>query len=263
MTLLLTLSSSSLVGLFQEAEKGPDSLLEVPRFTMEHLQLRGLYLEASNLSGWSIKEIDRLRDRADKAGCPCLVLADDELLTLTPTDSESCQESIGRIERLAVAANRLGCNSIAIQCADLVDDDGVEQATSALRGLMASIERLELNLLIRPTSGLLGTPEGITDLVKRVGGFRIGVMPTYGLGKDQDQEIEQLRKLAPYAGAMLFQVQDYRGKTGHKGVDLISGIETLKQVGYASTVAIEYVGKNPLKDVDKAREELQAAIESD
>ena len=78
MTLLLTLSTSSLVGLFEEPEKGPDSLLDAPRFAMEHLQLRGLYLEASSLSGWSIKELDRLRDRADKAGCPCLVLADDQ-----------------------------------------------------------------------------------------------------------------------------------------------------------------------------------------
>ena len=62
---------------------------------------------------------------------------------------------------------------------------------------------------------------------------------------------------------MIFQVQTYKGKAGHKGIDLVSGIETLKKVGYASTVAIEYVGKDPLKDVDKAREELQAAIEAE
>lgn len=263
MTLLLTLSTSSLVGLFQEPEKGPDSLLDAPRFAMEHLQLRGLYLEASSLSGWSIKELDRLRDRADKAGCPCLVLADDELLELSSTDTAARQQAVDRIERLSVAANRLGCNSIAIRCADVGGEDGVERATTVLRGLMASIERLELNLLLRPTTGVLATPDGITDLVKRVGGFRIGILPTYGLGSDLEQEIEHLRKLAPYAGAMLFQVQAYRGKAGHKGIDLVSGIQTLKKVGYASTVAIEYVGKDPLKDIDKAREELQAAIEAE
>lgn len=263
MTLLLTLSTSSLVGLFEEPEKGPDSLLDAPRFAMEQLQLRGLYLEASTLSGWSIKELDRLRDRADKAGCPCLVLADEELLDLSSMDPDVRQQSVGRIERLAVAANRLGCNSIAIRCADVGGEEGLEQATAVLRGMMASIERLELNLLLRPTTGLLSTPDGITDLVKRVGGFRIGVLPTYGVGSDLEQEIEHLRKLAPYAGAMIFQVQAYRGKTGHKGISLSSGIETLKKVGYASTVAIEYVGKDPLKDVDKAREELQAAIEAE
>ncbi|MDG2095176.1 MAG: TIM barrel protein [Phycisphaerales bacterium] len=263
MTLLLTLSTSSLIGLFEQPEKGPDSLLDVPRFAMEHLQLRGLYLEASSLSGWSIKELDRLRDRADKAGCPCLVLADDELLDLASTDEDIAQQAVDLIERLAMAANRLGCNSIAIQCADVDGEEGIERATAVLRGMMASIERLELNLLLRPTTGLLATPDGLTDLVKRVGGFRIGVLPTYGIGSDLESEIEHLRKLAPYAGAMIFQVQAYRGKAGHKGIDLVSGIQTLKKVGYASTVAIEYVGKDPLKDVDKAREELQAAIEAE
>ena len=128
---------------------------------------------------------------------------------------------------------------------------------------MNTIERLELNLLIKPSEGTMNTSEGVTDLVKRVGGFRIGVLPTYGTAHAQEEEIERLRKLAPYAGAMHFQVDAFAGKSGHKGVDLGLGIETLKKVGYASTVAIEYVGNNPLKDLEKARDELQAAIEAE
>ncbi|MEE2908143.1 MAG: TIM barrel protein [Planctomycetota bacterium] len=263
MTLLLTLSTSSLNGLFEDPEKGPGSLLDVPRFAMEDLGLRGLYIDTGMLAGWSIKEYDLLRDRADKAGCPCLVLADDEVLPLSDPDAGIREEATGRIERLAVAGNRLGCNAVAIQCEDVADEAGVERATEAIRGLMSSIERLELNLLLRPTVGMMATPEGITDLVKRVGGFRIGVLPIYGTAHSPEEEIERLRKLAPYAGAMLFQVDAYRGKSGHKGANLALGIETLKKVGYASTVAIEYVGTNPLKDLDKARDELQAAIEAD
>ena len=70
MTLLLTLSTSSLTGLFQEPEKGPDSLLDVPGFAMEHLQLRGLYLEASSLSGWSIKGTGSTSGQSRQGGLP-------------------------------------------------------------------------------------------------------------------------------------------------------------------------------------------------
>ena len=62
---------------------------------------------------------------------------------------------------------------------------------------------------------------------------------------------------------MLFEISAYRGKSGHTGADLSAGIEILKKVGYASTVAMEYIGSNPLKDLDKAREELQTAIEAE
>ncbi|MDG2424789.1 MAG: TIM barrel protein [Phycisphaerales bacterium] len=263
MTLLLTLSTSSLNGLFNDPEKGPDSLLDVPRFAMDDLALRGLYINTSMLAGWSLKEFDILRDRADKAGCPCLVLADEETLAIGSEDPTVREDAVSRIERLSVAGNRLGCNAVAIKCGDVKDEAGAERATEAIRGLMATIERHELNLLFRPTDGLMGTPDGVTDLVKRVGGFRIGVLPIYGTAHSQEEEIERLRKLAPYAGAMFFQVDSYVGKSGHKGVDLSLGIETLKRVGYASTVAIEYVGKNPLKDLEKARDEMQAAIEAE
>ncbi|MCH2133097.1 MAG: sugar phosphate isomerase/epimerase [Phycisphaerales bacterium] len=263
MTLLLTLSTSSLTGLFEDPENGPTSLLDVPSFAMDHLAFRGLYIDAAMLSGWSLGELDRLRDRADKAGCPCLVLHDEELLPLADADEAKRQEAINRVDRLAVAGNRLGCNAIAVRCADSSGEEAMERATEALRGVMASIERLELNLLLQPSTGLTGTPDGVTDLVKRVGGFRIGVLPTYGTAESAEDEIERLRRLAPYAGAMLFEIKAYRGKSGHTGADLSQGIDTLKKVGYASTVAIHYVGTSPMKDLDKAREELQAAIEAD
>ena len=114
MTLLLTLSTSSLSGLFQDPEKGPDSMLDVPRFAMDDLGLRGLYINSSMLAGWSIKEFDMLRDRADKAGCPCLVLSDEESLDLGSTDQSVREAAIDRIERLSVAGNRLGCNSCSL-----------------------------------------------------------------------------------------------------------------------------------------------------
>ena len=263
MTLLLTLSTRSLAGLFEEPDKGPNSLLDVPRFAMDHLGLRGLYIDASMLSGWSLPELDRLRDQADKAACPCLVLHDEEVLQLADPDVSVREEAALRIERLSIAGNRLGCNSIAVRCGHHKDDAAIERATETLRAIMSTVERLELNLLIRPTAGFTSDPDGITDLVKRVGGFRIGVLPIFSADHSPEEEIERLRRLAPYAGAMLFQISNYRGKSGHTGADLAAGIEILKKVGYASTVAMEYVGSNPLKDLDKAREELQAAIEAE
>jgi hypothetical protein len=40
-------------------------------------------------------------------------------------------------------------------------------------------EKREINLLLMPTTGLLASPEKVTEIIKAVGGFRIGVLPDF------------------------------------------------------------------------------------
>ncbi len=263
--MLLTLATSSLQKILTKPgeTQGPQgmSLLEVPAFAISELDLRGLNIAASMLSGWSLSDLDKLRDEADKAACPCLVLEDETELQISSSDTNN-EVVRERITRLATAANRLGCNAIAVRCSAAADESSLQQTAQMFKNVMTTIERLELTMLIVPYKGLTDEADQLTDLIKRIGGFRIGAMPTFGHADQSGSPSEELRKLAPYAGAIHATVNEFTRAGKHKGVDLKSCVEAIVSVSFVNTLAIEYVGTaDPVKNIIKAREMLVAAIE--
>ncbi len=268
MSLLLTLTTASLQSMLDPKADPPRTLLDVPDYVINSLDLRGLNINASLLSGWGVDDLDRLRDRADKAACPCLVLFEEEPLPFGDEDPEAAAYCKDRVERLAFAAHRLGCNALALRCradADGSDQDElIERAAEAIRALMSGIEHLELNLLLAQSDGVTADPDRLTELIKKVGGFRIGAMPIFGSGAKEEEDLDRLRKLAPYAGAIHVCVGKFTAKGKHKGFDLAEAISTIRRVGYMNTVTIDYVGTgDPSKDILTARDQMQAAIDAE
>jgi sugar phosphate isomerase/epimerase len=264
--MLLTLASRSLESLMTSSGEGDASMtiLDVPEYTIRHLQLRGINVPASAFAGWSLTDLDRLRDRADKVGCPCLVLIEDTALPFGQADEARVDEATDRVSRLAAAAHRLGCNALAISCDASETDDAFELAASQIKAVMPAVERLELNLLLAPREGLTRDADRLTELIKRVGGFRIGSLPSFGHAASTGDVIGTLRKLAPYAGSVQATVDRFTKAGKHKGYDLAECIEAIRSVGFVNTVAIDYVGKtDPIDHIDKAREILTEAIEAE
>ncbi len=258
MAMLLTLAARSLRKLVTGNGDGM-SLLEVPGFAVRQLDLRGINVPSSMLAGWNLEDLDRLRDEGDKAGCPCLVLIEDTPLGFTGSRTKA---SADRVRRLAVAANRLGCNALAIRCLAPDDDDAFDETAAEIKAIMPSVERLELNLLIAPHEGLTGTPERLTDLLKRIGGFRIGSLPDFGHAAESGDLVDALRKLVPYAGAVHATVIGFDSKGVHRGFDLAKAVAAIRSVGFLNTLAIDYVGEgDPVKAIGTARAILQAAID--
>ena len=88
-------------------EPGRDAVLGLPRFAIDVLDLRGLSVSAGMLSGWGLPDLEALRDAADKAGCPCLVLVEDEPLGFGEADVRVRDAAKDRLARLGAAAHRL------------------------------------------------------------------------------------------------------------------------------------------------------------
>ncbi len=263
MSILLTLATQSLSTRLKA--KGDDALtlLDLPNFASRQLQLRGLNVPASMLKGWSLEDLDRLRDRADKASCPCLVLNEDSALPFAGSPRKR-EEAAERVRRVATAANRLGCNALSLTFDAPDTDDAFDMVATEIKALMPAIERLELNVLLAPGTGLTSTPDRLTDLIKRIGGFRIGSLPSFGHAAESGAMIETLRKLAPYAGAIHATVCDFTKKGAHKAYDLSECVEAIRSVGFLNTLAIEYVGDgDPVEGIEAARQLLQTAIEAD
>lgn len=266
MTMLLTLSAGSLRSRLGQKTKSGLTLLDLPSFTMKTLGLHGLNLCASMLAGWGPEDLDKLRDRADKVACPCLVLIEETPLPLAAPDESQRNQAIERVRRLAVAAHRLGCSSIAVRCDAPDTADAFETVAEEIRMLMPQIERLELSILLAPCPGLTHTSQQLTTLIKRIGGFRIGSLPSFGAAAETGggDPTEGLRKLAPYAGAIHATIEGFTKKGVHKSFDLAKCVQAVRSVGFLNTIAIDYVGNgDPIPNIELARDILQKAIDSE
>jgi sugar phosphate isomerase/epimerase len=239
-------------------------MLDVPDFAIRQLKLRGLNIDASMLAGWSLSQLDELRDRADKAACPCLLVVEDKPLPLATTGPKKRAQTLERIERLGAAAHRLGCNAIAIRCDAPNTDEAFELVANSIRDAMRAVERRELNVLLMPEVGLTQSPDRMTELIKRVGGFRIGSLPSFAQAASTGNVVDALRKLAPYAGAVHASVEKFSKAGEHAGYDLRACINAIRNVGFVNTVAIEYIGRDDaIANIELAREQLQAAIDNE
>ena len=242
MTVLLTLAIQSLNPLIED---GTQDLLEVPRLTSEKLDLRGVMIDADHLSGWTMESYDTFRNNADKAKSPCLLVRDNTPMDLLGSNGMS----IERIKRLSVAANRLGCNAIAITPMFPDDQNAVDTIVEQIRFAMQGVERLELNLLLQPCEGLSSDPDQHIEIIKQIGGFRIGALPTFEFAGATGDGIDALRKLAPYAGGI---VADFPCGRGKKKIDPLEGLQAVLEVGYSNTIALNYKGKgHTMKEIIK------------
>jgi hypothetical protein len=252
--ILLTLSVGSLKAL---VDSGEVPLVDIPEFAMREFDLRGLNVPASMFAGCPIETFDQLRDNADKAGCPVLILVEEQPLLFAFETDEQRDATLQRINRLAIAANRLGCNALSVSCeAPADDEDAFELTIDGIKDAIGKIDQFDLNLLIAPTKGLTDDPDKLTDLIKRVGGFRIGSFPSFGHAETSSDPKETLRKLAPYAGGIEATI------TGRKkSIALDEAIDSILSVGYLNTLAINFQGsKKPVEGIRTARRALAEAL---
>jgi sugar phosphate isomerase/epimerase len=177
-------------------------LLEAPRIVREQYGLSGLNVSTTLLKGADRPALIGLREAADRAGCACLVLIEPAPLQLASARAAQVDQALARTARLVEAASLLGCNSLAIGVQGDASDEAFERAVDALRDVAAAAEKRELNVLISPTDGLTAEPERVTELIKRVGGFRIGTYPDFETASKAKDPIAYLRRLAPYAWAV-------------------------------------------------------------
>ncbi len=264
--MLLTLTTSSLRRRLKGEPKssGELELTDVPRFARDELGLYGLNISTDLLVGAGYDTLDRFRDAADKAQCPCLVLNEPAQLSLCGFDEDEGNEAIDRVTRVIKAANRLGCNSASIGIKGGADEDSFDNCVERLKQIQSSAERLEVNLLIATGPGITAEPDTLTELIKKVGGFRIGTFPDFQTASKSDDPIAFLKRLTPYASALTASTVEFKAsgeEPVHTAYDLKEFVETVLAVGYQGTLAIDYRGKG--SDVDgllDSRRALEIAL---
>lgn len=266
--MLLTLAANSFRKRLLAPRSSPDALAltDLPAYAREHLGLYGLNIATDLLAGADHHKLDRLREAADKASCPCLVLIESTALPFADADDEKGDAAIARMRRVVQAAHRLGCNSAAVGV--LADDgpDALEYGADRLKRVLQGAERMEVNLLLMAQPGLTGTPERLTDLIKKIGGFRIGTFPDFQTAAAFPDPVHFLRRLTPYASAVTAAAISFKESKKPPGIvhepyDLAEYVQVIESVGYQGTLAIDYRGEgDPAKGVKQARDILAWAL---
>ena len=230
--MLLTLSAnclrSRLSPLTKKGRQTGDSLAltDLPRFTRNELGLYGLNLSTSLLAGADINKLDAIREAADKAPCPCLVLIESEPMQLCTLDEDAGNVAVDRAIRVIMAAQRLGCNSVGVAIAGQDSEDEFDFCVERLRQILTKAERLDINLLIMPRPGITDDPERVTEMIKKVGGFRVGTMPDFQTAAKAPDPLLYLRRVVPYASALTASTIEFSpakkgGPPAHAPYDLI------------------------------------------
>ncbi len=261
--IVLTLSVGALKPLLASKDVRCPSLMQVPEFAAKELGLRGLNLPSGLLAGRAAQDLDKIRDLADKAGAPCLVLIEETPLSFGDPKADTRTQLEERVRRLAAAANRLGCRDIAVRCAAKNTDEEFERVAGGLKTALQEVDRYDLNVLLLPHEGLTFEPARLTDLIKKVGGFRIGSLPSFAHAHATGDVEKTLRKLAPYAESIDATIVGFKGET-HQPFDLAACVESVRAVGYVNTLALDYVGKGDVvADLQRAHSILDAAVQTE
>lgn len=264
--MLLTLNARSLQSRLQAKGRNRLEVTEIPRHTMERLSLRGLVIDTDLLKGWSLDQLDSLRITADQAACPFLVLRESQPVDVTGGATKSAEQLLARLDLVARAGHRLGCNAVAILPIGVSTDANLAAAAQFLRGVMDQVDRMEMNLLLEPGRDRLSTPEGLIEVIKKVGGFRIGTMPNFAAAIESGDCASFLRQTAPYASAVLATCPALTsGKLPAKDRKRLDQcVESLRSVGYEQMLAIDYVGGGePDAAIDAARDEISAVLQEE
>lgn len=252
----LTLNASCLL---QPPKRGGATvpLMDIPEFVSQEFGLRGLQLPVDLIRGRTLRDMEELRHQADKAGCPLLVLSQDEPVDLGATTDGS--DGVARIAALGSAARHLGCGHVAIRTS--VSPERAESVISSAKRAIDVLRKNDVGLLMRSGQETLPDPTRLADVIRRIGGFHIGAMPSFQDAHASGDLGGTIRLLAPYSHLVEATIIGF-GKSGHDKWDLAEAVEALRGVGYMSLLSIDWRGKKGdwVAMVHKAKAELLAAI---
>lgn len=201
--MLLTLHANSLIDQLKPENGKPTlSLLDLPAFTRDTLDLNGLNLTTSLLAGSTRTDLEKLRDASDKARCSCLLLIDPDPLEFAHESDSVGDAAIERTLRVMQAAQFLGCSSISVAVDAPETEDAFDFAIDRLKRVSERAEKAEMQVLLAPRSGLTSDPDQITELIKKIGGFRIGTFPDFRDAAAREDPSSYLKKIVPYAAVV-------------------------------------------------------------
>ncbi len=292
--MMYSLNVNSIRSQLKKRGKDALSVHDLPRYTREHLDLRALNLSTDLLSGLGRSSIEKIRDNGDKVGCTCLMLSELEALNLGNPRKSAGDAGVDRMSRVIVAGSVLGCNAVSMSIKAVDTDDAFDLVAERMKRVLDRADEVDINVLISPIDGLTSDPDRTTDLVKAIGGFRIGTLPDFESAHKSGDASHYLRRLTPYASvvnastlgfeelepddeamkaaeglsgldalAAELEAMDHAQVPVHVGYELEPMVGAIKAVGFSGNIALDYRGDGDgTLGVLQTRDAIEAALMS-
>lgn len=293
--MMFSLNVNSIRDVLKRKGKRALAIVDLPRYTYDHLGLRALNLSTDLLKGMGQSDLERIRDNGDKCGCTCLMLSEPTPLALADPKESVGEQGIDRMTRVVKAASMLGCNAVAMSIKAKDSEQAFDLAVERMREILDVANRIDINVLISPMAGLTSDPDRVTDMVKGIGGFRIGTNPDFKMAAESGDPVAYLRRLTPYATVVNASTLGFveaepdaeseeslkkaDGLTGldalaaeleamdddpgliHQGYDLAPLVGAIKAVGFDGNIALDYRGGGDgTLGVLQSRDAIEAAL---
>lgn len=237
------------------------ALTDLPNYTREVLGLRGLSLSTDLLVGADRKMLDTLRERGDKAGCACLTLVEPPSIKINATSEAATAAIMDRMSRVVQAAQILGCSSAAFHVEGVATEKDREIAAARLKLIVQRGEKLDVNILLGPSANTAIEPDMLTDVLKRVGGFRVGTYPDFENASKAKDPLTYLRRLSPYASAVCAATMGFETgvvvppppKASSKATGPAPGKQTASTALARLAQALAEMDKEPAKGTKKGK----------
>jgi sugar phosphate isomerase/epimerase len=255
--MLLTLTASCLRSMLTagRGKKPKLDLLDLPTYARETLGLAGINLSTDLLVGADRSRLESVRERADRASCACLLLVEADIQPFGSSQEKASTGAVERMLRVVEAAHILGCSAAAVRVEANDDDATFVRVAGRLKPVMERAEKLDINLLISPAKGLTARPERVTELLKKVGGFRIGTYPDFQTASESKDPVAYMQRLTPYATAVAATTVKFTTPAGgelgdedldaafkHSPYELKPLVDAVISVGYDGPLALDYRG---------------------
>jgi hypothetical protein len=201
------------------------------------------------------------------------MLSEPEALDMgNPKDSVG-DAAVDRMSRVIIAGSVLGCNAVSLSIIGKDNDDTFDLIAERMKRVLERADQVDVNVLISPYQGLTEDPDRTTELVKGIGGFRIGTLPDFEAAHKWGDASHYLRRLTPYATvvnastlafedaepddeamaaaeglsgldalAAELEAMDDTAAPVHVGYDLEPMVGAIKAVGFSGNIALDYRG---------------------
>lgn len=200
--MLFSLNINSIRDVLKRRGSRAIAVQDIPSYVQEQTGLHAMTMSTDLLAGASRDTITRIRENGDRVGCACLLLSETDPLSLGDPRQKIGDDAVLRMTRVVEAASLLGCNSASLEINAKDTDEAIELVATRIRRVLERADRLEIMVLIRPGKGLTEDAERLTELVKTIGGFRIGTMPDFESAVASGDPVQYLKKLTPYASVV-------------------------------------------------------------
>ena len=292
--MMFSLNVNSIRDVLKRKGKRAIAIVDLPKYTKDHLDLRALNLSTDLLKGMGKSDLERIRDTGDKCGCTCLMLAEPTPFALGDSKNSVGEAGIDRMKRVITAANLLGCNSVSMIIKGKDSEQAFENTVDRMKSILETADKVDMNVLISPMDGITSDAERVAEMVKAVGGVRIGTNPDFATAFATGDPVAYLRKLTPYATVVNASTLGFEepepdeaamtkaeGLTGldalaaeldamnddlppvHVGYDLTPLVGAVKAVGFDGTISLDYRGGDDgTLGVMQSREAIEAAIQA-